>query len=102
MLTVVRHWQSAEPEWRFEIHHRSQNRWQFGPRVRGAYRGNILSADIVSQLGGVDAFRNVGSVEAVGNGTTYLQLTPTVGEALGESGQERMAALQALLAPVLV
>lgn len=102
MLTVVRHWQSEEPEWRFDIHHRSHRRWQFGPRVRGAYWGNLLSADVVRQLGGVEALQGVGAVKSFGNGTTYVQLTPTVGEALGEAGQERMARLQKLLGPVLV
>lgn len=103
-LVVTRDWKRPDPEWGPEIHRLARWRHLFGEKVRAAYWGNFLSQPLVNAIGGTDALRATGAstVEHIPGGLTYVQLTPTVGEALGEAGVERLSKLKTLLAPISV
>ena len=97
-------WPGEVPAWTTEIERMARWRHLLGERVRGAYWGNFLSSAIVDAVGGRDALSSTGAsiVEQLSPEITYVQLTPTVGEALGEAGLACMDKLRALVASVAV
>lgn len=104
LLMVMHESHRGEPAWASDIRHLARWRHVFGARVRGAYWGNVLPTHLVDAIGGLEALVATGAsmVERLTPDLTYVQLTPTVGEALTEAGLERMEKLRAVLAPVTV
>jgi hypothetical protein len=93
-----------DPPWASEIYRMARYRYQIGDRMRGAYWGNFLPDGMVAAVGGEAAVSAIGATvfARVHPTLTYVQLTPTVEEALTEEGLARMERFRALFAPVMV
>ncbi|MGV3708326.1 MAG: hypothetical protein ACO1Q7_05750 [Gemmatimonas sp.] len=104
LLVVPYDWRAGQPAWAGEIHRMDRQRAAIGTLARDSYWGNFLADSLVSGCGGPAAFESVDAavLESLGEGVSYLQLTPTISEALGEMGLERRDKLKTLLAPVTI
>jgi hypothetical protein len=87
---------SFNPDYRFAS-------WTFRNKLRGAFWGNLLSAEHISKLGGMERIKKeapVFRVKATGSGDNqgvFLQLSPLI----GTDSPKKLQGLHEYLAPIL-